>query len=226
MTRKPPAAIEELYQLGLQAELIDPFAPSDICEHMPILRELAEKCEHVTELGMRRANGSTVAFLAGQPETLVSYDLEPRYIVSTAVADLLNVAVVNNVWTGKIGRTTFQPRVGDSLKIVIEPTDLLFIDTWHVYKQLFAELMRHADPLERKVRKYIVLHDTFTFGWRGEDGSEPGLRTAAWHFQKQTTPTWGVKYDWSNNNGLTVLERADVSNEPGVNPDGDHPRFK
>lgn len=216
MMRKAPDAIESLYQVGLLAEAVDPFAPSDICEHMPILRELAERCEHVTELGMRRANGSTVAFLAGQPETFIAYDLEPRYIVSTTVADLLNVAVVDGKWTGRIGRTKFEPRVGDSLKIVIEPTDLLFIDTWHVYKQLFAELMRHGDPVEQKVRKYIVLHDTHTFGWEGEDGSKPGLRTAAWHFQKQTMPQWGVKLDVPFNNGLIVLERADVDPRPGI----------
>jgi len=52
-------------------------------------------------------------------------------------------------------------------------TDLLFIDTRHVYRQLCDELARHGS----KARKYMCWHDTTTFGDAGEDGSRPGL----WH---------------------------------------------
>ena len=34
-------------------------APTDICEHLALLRELASKCDHVTEMGSRWMNGST-----------------------------------------------------------------------------------------------------------------------------------------------------------------------
>jgi len=214
-----PEVLESLYQRALKADAADPSSPSDICEHLPLLRKLAERCEHVTEFGTRRANGSTVALLAGQPETFVTWDIDPRAIISAGIVDLLDCGVVDGVWTGRIGRTEFQPRVGDTLKILIEPTDLLFIDSLHTYKQLFAELMRHADPIERKIRKYLVFHDTATFGMQGEDGSKPGLRSAIWHFQKQTLPQWGLKRDLDNNNGLVVLERADVDPRPGIWPD-------
>jgi hypothetical protein len=218
--RTAPAKLEGLYQDALAAAPADPYSPSDICEHLPLLRELASRCEHVTEFGTRRANGSTVALLVGQPETLVTWDINPLAIYGPGIPALFGSGLPEDGldWNGKIGRTEFQPRVGDTLKILIEPTDLLFIDSLHTYKQLYAELMRHVDPIQNKVRKWLAFHDTATFGQQGEDGSKPGLRAAVWHFQKQTFPLWGLKFDLQNNNGLIVLERVDVDPRPGISP--------
>jgi hypothetical protein len=192
--RETPVVLESHFQ-----NLKD--VPSDINEHLPILRELASECEHVTEMGMRGANGSTVAFLAAQPRTFVAWDLNPVSVVSQAVLDLLKMNIG--------GRTQFQPRVGNTLEILIEPTDLLFIDTLHTAQQLLAELKRHADPLEMKVKKYLVFHDTMTFGMKGEDGTEPGLRAAIRFFQKNHAfPQWELLHDFPNNNGLVVLKSA------------------
>jgi hypothetical protein len=207
-------------------------APSDINEHLPLLADLASRCDHVTEMGMRGAVSTTAllfglsqraeALYASQKvlptQTLVSWDINPLAVVSQTVLDLVGFARVASV--------DFQPRVGNTLDIIIEPTDMLFIDTLHTARQLKRELERHGDPIERKVRKYIAFHDTETFGLRGEDGSEPGLRAAIQWFQKNTLPMWGVKYDHGNCNGLVVLERADVSPAPGINPDPGFPRFK
>ncbi len=177
--------------------------PSDINEHLPTLREYASRCEHVTEIGMRGARGSTVAFLAAQPKEFISWDLNPLAIVSQAVADLLP----------HVGRTQFQPRVGDSLKIHLEETDMLFIDSLHTARQLRDELLRHGMDNSRvsKVRKYLAFHDTQTFGVKGEDGSTPGLRAAIKWFQKeQAFPLWRLVVDAENNNGLVVLQHARV----------------
>lgn len=198
---------------------------SDINEHLPLLRELASRCEHVTEFGLRWARGSTVAFLAAQPKTLVSWDLEPKHVISDRVQQLLHLT----------GKTSFEPRVGDTLKIRIETTDLLFIDTLHTARQLLAELERHVDPKDQAVRKYLIFHDTKTFGLEGEDRSTPGLRTAIRQFQKYFAfPLWKLKHvdgdeklrraaakglalqkadgfellDLENNNGLLVLEHV------------------
>lgn len=204
---------ERLYETTLEQR-------SDISEHMPLLRLLASRCKHVTEFGMRWARGSTLAFLAGQPETFISWDLDPKNVTAPQVADLCQLA----------GRTSFQPRTGDTLKITIEPTELLFIDTLHTGKQLLTELERHCDPKERRVSKYLVFHDTVTFGLVGEDG-KPGLRTAIRQFQSYYAfPLWklmdandpavaaaaklgiaqsGEKLlDLPNNNGLIVLEHV------------------
>lgn len=200
--------------------------PSDINEHMPLLRELASRCRHVTEFGMRWARGSTLAFLAAQPEVLISWDLDPANVTGENAAGLVKLA----------GKTRFQPRTGDTLQIapigLYDRTDLLFIDTLHTAKQLLTELERHVDPKHQPVRKFLVFHDTKTFGLEGEDGSAPGLRAAIQQFQKYFAfPLWKLKHangderlvkaakkgialqtggfqllDLENNNGLVVLE--------------------
>lgn len=179
---------------------------SDINEHLDLLRELASECEHVTELGMRGANGSTLAFLAAQPKKFVSWDINPASVLSRQVCDILNHMIPDNE-----NRTLWEPRVGDSREILIEPTDLLFIDTYHTAQQLKAELERHADPVTGKVRRYLVFHDTVTFGTKGEDGSEPGLRAAIRWFQRNHAfPLWKLIHDRQNNNGLAVLEHVNA----------------
>lgn len=187
--RVTPAALEARYDAALKM-------PSDIHHHLPLLRRLAEECEHVTELGLRWANGSTLAFLAAQPEVFVSWDVNPRSVIAQAVADLV-VDVEGS-------RTRFEPRVGDSREIHLELTDLLFIDTHHTARQLQAELARHGE----RARRFIAFHDTQTFGQVGEDGSTPGLRAAVRDFQMNHFPLWRVFVDTPECNGLVVLERA------------------
>lgn len=178
--------------------------PSDINEHLELLRELGNECDHITEMGMRNANGSTVAFLAAQPKKLISWDINPLSIYGANAANLMSALIKS-----EDNQTLWEPRVGNTLEIITEPTDLLFIDTLHTARQLKAELERHADPVEKKVKKYLVFHDTQTFGMRGEDGSEPGLRMAIRWFQKDHAfPLWQLLHDRQNNNGLVVLKRV------------------
>ncbi|MFM7164911.1 MAG: class I SAM-dependent methyltransferase, partial [Planctomycetaceae bacterium] len=102
---------------------------SDINEHCDKLRELASEAGSVVEFGMRHGV-STVALLAGQPQTLISYDLNHDSIV-----ELLKT---------RQGKTAFSFVQGDSLSVDIESCDLLFIDTRHTADQLTRELQRHA----------------------------------------------------------------------------------
>jgi hypothetical protein len=172
--------LAQLYQLACEL-------PSDIHEHCPTLYALARECRHVTEFGTR-TGVSTTALLFAQPERLVCYD-RVRY---PQVETLERLA----------GRTAFSFQQADVLQIEIEVTDLLFIDTWHVYEQLQAELRLHA----AKVRKYIVLHDTTTFGERGDEPARRGLWPAVEEFLARGS--FRLKQRYANNNGLTVLERA------------------
>lgn len=169
--------LDELYTHAWQT-------PSDIHAHCPKLRELAAQCNHVTEFGMRKAV-STVALLAGQPATLVSYSAgeEP----------------IDRPLKEKQGKTNYRPLVGTSLDVEIEPTDLLFLDTRHTAEHLYAELSRHAG----KVSRWIVLHDTQIFGERGEDGG-PGLLPALRRFLREK-PEWSVVFHSEANHGLTVI---------------------
>ena len=208
-------SIQEFYEHACQT-------PSDIHEHLPLLRRLAENCVatgrtatrepsggHVTELGLRWGNGSTLAFLAAAPAQLVSWDLEPLHVVHDNILVVAN-AVTHGIW-GDRPRTRFQPRTGNTLEVATEDTDLIFFDTFHTAKHLLAELMKHGP----KARKYLVFHDTKTYGLVGEDGKYPGLRAAINRFQKEYFPLWRMIEDRDNCNGLVVLQKeADYEKHP------------
>lgn len=165
-------------------------ATSDINQHLPYLRELAMQCEHVTEMGVRHG-ASTRAWLS-TPVVLRSYDIW----IDPNVMKLFDLAQY-------IGKDVVLTQA-DVLQIHIDPTDLLFIDTQHQYHQLRAELARHAD----RSRRYIVLHDTATFGHHDDIGSGPGLQPAIQEFLRGN-PLWSISYSTDLNNGLTVLRRRD-----------------
>lgn len=161
---------------------------NDMYGHMEVLRQLASRCSHVTEFGVRSVV-STWAFLHGCKGKIVSYDVAYPPEVKRA-EQLCREEGVD--WT------FIKANVND---IEIEPTDLLFIDTVHKYGHLSGELQRHAD----KARKYIVLHDTTTFGDEGEDKQAPGLWRAIQEFVADGA--WRVEQRYTHNNGLTVLRK-------------------
>ncbi len=163
--------------------------PSDINEHIPLLHDLASRVVRVTEFGTR-LGVSTTAFLVAKPLFLRCYDIfrQPQ------VDELLSLA--------RTHRVSMEFHLQDTCTVDIEGTDLLFIDTFHVEQQLAKELERHHD----KVTRYIVLHDTESFGEVGEDPAQRGLNYALHPFLQQY-PQWGVADHRSNNNGLTILER-------------------
>lgn len=167
--------------------------PSDINEHLPLLKQLASECKHVTEFGMRHADGSTLGLLAGEPKIFISWDIDRRFI---------DAPIVQQLKSECSGVTDFRPMLGDDLLVDIEPTEFLFIDTEHTFTQLKAELGRHGHA----VSKYLAFHDTVSFGERSSDGTEPGLRAAIDWFTKEN-PQWVTVEDRKNNNGLLVLKR-------------------
>lgn len=165
--------------------------PSDINYHLPKLREYAEKCNHVTEMGMRTCV-STYAFLAAKPEKIVSYDIN----YDKEVENVKRLALGDGVEFVFIQKSV--------LEVEIEPTDMLFIDTWHVTAQLESELRMHSG----KVKSYIAMHDTTTFAEFGEDNAPGnGLKYALDAFL-ENNKQWVVEYVSTENNGLTILKRC------------------
>jgi hypothetical protein len=162
----------------------------DINEHMLRLAQLARQCEHVTEFGVRTGM-STYSFLHGlsdKPRAILrSYDLH----------DFFNVYAIRNQleidWTFRQGSTLEAD--------VIEPTDLLFIDTLHTYAQVKGELERHGN----QARKYIAFHDTVAFGVLGEDNGT-GINLAIQEWMRDNDH-WVLFEHYENNNGLTILTR-------------------
>ena len=177
--------------------------PSDIHEHLPTLKALTEGCEHVTEMGVRWII-STYAFLAGKPKSLVSIDIQHPQTWNADLSRVETLAKENNI--------DFKFILSSTLEVDIDPTDLLFIDTWHAYKQLKAELNLH----HTKVKKYIVLHDTTNFEYTDESsyeiwgdewkGEGKGIWPAVLEFLEEH-PEWEIQKRYVNNNGLTILIR-------------------
>jgi predicted O-methyltransferase YrrM len=168
---------------------------SDINEHCDALKELASRCETVVEFGTRHAV-STVALLAGQPKQFISVDVNP-----SAEAEELRALA---------GSTNYDFVVGSSLEIPPVQCDMLFIDTIHTKNQVAVELDRHAAG----VRKYLVFHDTATFGKIGEDGG-PGIMEAIRDFLKEkNNDEWIVLDSTDRNNGLLILSRDPADRRP------------
>jgi len=163
---------------------------SDINEHLPMLYFLAQQCDHVTEFGVR-TGASTLAFLhglQGRPATLRSYDINDQFGVQELLTRWTRVE-----WTFSICSTLSISR--------IEPTDLIFVDTLHNYDQVSQELALHGEA----ARRWIVFHDTETFGLTGDDGGR-GINQAIDEWL-EAKPEWRIVYRTHRNNGLTVIER-------------------
>jgi len=181
--------------IAVQKKYLDLYnTPSDINTLLPYLKQYAEKCGHITEMGVREPT-STYAFLAGNPEKLVSYDIHR----TAGIADV-----------EKLAPGTFNFILEDVLAADIEETDFLFLDTYHTATQLAKELEKHAD----KVRKYIGFHDTGSFWDVGEEaypGIAPeiacgrGLKHAIVPFLRKGG--WYISFMTDNNSGLLILER-------------------
>lgn len=171
--------------------------PSDMVEHVPYLWELARSCNTVTEFGTR-TGVSTTAFAFAYPAKLTCYDIELH-------PDALALELL--VRSAGVDMRLIQ---ADDLTIEIEETDLLFIDTWHVYEQLRQELKLHSD----RVRHFIVMHDTTTYGDHG-DGGGLGLWPAIDEFLSESSK-WTLAYRTAKCHGLTVLSRRNVPWEEGA----------
>ena len=185
---------------------------SDIYEHLPTLYKYAKQCNHITECGVRSIV-SSFAFAYGLCDKLsaklVQVDPE-KDENSDAFILLCNKNNINCVFYQQ-----------SDLECPIENTELLFIDTWHVYGQLKRELARW----NKHVSKYIIMHDTTVDEWLGEsircgvnteeqsrnsgfpiDEIEKGLWPAIDEFLIQY-PEWILEKRYTNNNGLTILRR-------------------
>jgi len=204
---------------GEKAEIVSMTntAGCDISEHVPTLIEYGMKVNTITEMGVR-FGFSTRAFLYSRPRSLNSVDLFEWNSKEHTGSD----PRTNNFWATEFkqrygGITDFNFLLGDSTKIpIIDEVDLLFIDTFHHKDVLEIELERHGN----QAQKYIIMHDTTTFGNQGQacdallfvdhvttNEIGTGLNFAINKFLSDN-PHWVIKEIYTNNNGLTILERV------------------
>lgn len=195
MKRLSPAGMQVIFDIYVQKC----NHPSDINQLLPFLKEFSDKVDHITEMGVRQPT-STYAFLASKASKIISYDIATQPEVAECIKHAENA------------NRDFTYIEADVLKVDIEETDFLFIDTFHTYTQLKAELKKHAS----KARKFIGFHDTTTFAFKGEDAYETvahnqtncgrGLWAAIEEFLAEN-PEWSIAFKTEINNGLTILEK-------------------
>lgn len=157
--------------------------PSDINEHLPIIRKYACLCNTIIEMGVR-GMVSTWALLAGYPLFMISIDIIDPFQHGGNVDETRKIAKDDGV-TWDFIKTS-------SLEFKFRRTELLFIDTIHTYEQLIQELRLHA-PM---TTKYIIMHDT----------NFPEMQKAIQEFLTNNND-WKTKEVLTIDTGLTVLQR-------------------
>jgi hypothetical protein len=177
---------------------------SDINEHLEIFKKYSEECDVVIEMGVRGIV-STWAFMMGKPKKMISIDINHPSEFGGNIEEVYRLAEENNI--------EYEFRLANTLICNIEDCDLLFIDTWHDYLQLKKELHRHHD----KVKKYIIFHDTVSFGFRNENPYENYNEEQEYNLSKGLNPAinefcinnsnWYIHERFANNNGITILKR-------------------
>ncbi|BDI34191.1 hypothetical protein CCAX7_62420 [Capsulimonas corticalis] len=176
------ARVDELFERVVRI-------PSDINGHLELLMRLGASVDRITEISPG-GSCSTCAFLKSRPRSLRVY--EPA---RSAHLTLLAGAA-------RIAGTEFEWIRSDASKPIAE-TDLLFIDTTHVESRMREDLRLHAGQAQR----YIVLHDTQTYGHIGETAGHRGVWPAVSEFLRGH-PEWLLHQHYPHNNGLTVLRRT------------------
>lgn len=195
---------------------------SDINEHLPTLYNYASMCNSVFETGVRGVVSSW-ALLYGLLNN--NDDKRKRFLMN----DIEDCDVEEIVKASNGLNIDISFKLQNNLLIEFaenENYDLTFIDTYHVYPQLIRELNKFS----KVTNKYIIMHDTTIDEHYGEvirscNGynfqviQEHSKRTgySVEHLVKGLHPAieeflsnnknWIKKEKYTNNNGLTVLER-------------------
>lgn len=189
---------------------------SDINEHLPTLYKYASECDSVIELGVRGVV-SSYAFIYG----LLNNQKSTKKIFMNDISPCNINNILDNTKTLDID--VKYKWINDLQLEIPENYDITFIDTWHVY----AQLKRELDKFSQVTNKYIIMHDTTVDGIHGEsmrkrmniesqskntgfpiDEISKGLQPAIDEFLVKNS-NWKVKEVFTNNNGLTILERIE-----------------
>jgi len=190
----------------------------DIMEHLPTLYNYAKECNSVFETGVRGCVSSW-AFLYGLLDNNNKETKKSLFLNDIYSCDISNLLRVSSSFSNIDIKYEWKNNLLLDMK---ETYDITFIDTWHVYGQLKREL----DKFSTVTNKYIIMHDTTVDEIYGEtircggdavrqsqqtgfpvDEIQKGLWPAVTEFLKNNKE-WRLKERFTNNNGLTILERV------------------
>jgi len=157
---------------------------SDINELVEDIFNHTKGCNIAVSLGIMKGDAAFALLLGCQHH--ISID-------SNASRDTLNF--LNDYFGSKsssIIQNTYDP-------IDLEEFDVLFVDSAHTADCVEKELKTHA----YKVNKFIIFHDTHTFGDVGEDGGE-GIKKPIYDFLSKNQE-WKIIYEINHNNGMIII---------------------
>lgn len=136
--------------LDYYTQLYDVQAEAHTPEYMLVhdeIRKLVKQCDSYTEFGVNQGTTLAIALLE-KVKKIRAYDIKLAPY-NKAKHHFEQYAAEHNL--------DYVAMEANTLKCSIEPVDMLYIDTLHVYDHLSRELALHGN----KARKYIVFHDTF-----------------------------------------------------------------
>ena len=166
----------------------------DLNQHMGTLSKLAEDCETIVEMSIRKE--STVAFVNGLDKresggTLISFNPESDPIVEHFTKQSDKIQVLSH------------PVSPGDVRDMNGECELLFINWRHTYQAVYQTLYKFAPSSSR----YIVIHNTQIYGEKGEDSGEGILK--ALRVYMRANPKWSVIEHHTHQYGLTILSCRD-----------------
>jgi hypothetical protein len=177
--------------------------PRDLDQHLNVLKMVAEKSNTVVEFTHRRE--STVGFMTGGPNHLISYQSENDELIES-LSEILTRTPFEKTVTWSRQRIQSHPQDYTGLP---PEFDTLFIDTDGKSDTLQNYLLKYGN----RVKRFIVIHDTHVYGEMDSSGSK-GLNYTLKAFCEDN-PQWTPVHYTSNQYGLTILGCQDDDKPTG-----------
>lgn len=178
------------------------YENGNIHEHLPLLHTLSMESEGVLEIGVENGVSST-ALIAGQDWRANNKKYAFYFGIDINPSSASAVDILARACTAQFP-ISFKAGRGAETQTPHGRVDLLFIDSLHTEDNIRRELNFHLD----KVNKFVVLHDTETFGEKGEKEGTRGILHGIGLLLDTTK--WIKYYDSPRNNGLVVFLKKPV----------------
>lgn len=192
--------------------------------HYPAFYYFGIKCESIVEFGVDRGYSSW-AWIACRPKYLRCVDIAKSNEADQQIDEMIEYAKaigidfefqIADVGHGTLKTITQTRRLQAEITIDLDQpyynlerdVDLLYIDTYHSYTHLKAELGIHGS----KVKKYIIMHDTAAYGIEHAFDGDKGLNFAIDEFLADNS-NWIMLHRVSYGDGLTVLANTNNVND-------------
>lgn len=168
---------DRIYELHAKAH-----QPEYMLVHDEIVLRLKD-CNSYTELGVNQGATLAAAMLTN-PTTVRAYDIALKPY--NYAKHLFEQYADNN-------SIDYQANESNTLECVLDPVDVLYIDTLHRYDHLIKELARHGN----KANRFIIFHDTH---------AQKGLKQAVQEYVTKNSQ-WSIVTDCQTNVGFMTIER-------------------